>query len=451
MEQPKRTRGTAILAALLTVVALTGCATNTMTGRSQLQLVSEDSAAKQSRSYYSAMVSEYGKKSKVLASGPQVERVKTITNRLIAQAVKYRPEARDWDWQVTVIDEPGTVNAFCMPGGLMGIYTGFFNKLAATDDEIAQVMGHEIGHALAGHGAEKMSVQLASSMVVLAVSAATSKDSNDFRAAHTGLTLAALAFVNLPNGRQTEYEADRFGIELAARAGYHPDAAVSLWDKMGRLSGGGGPEFLRTHPTSDNRKATLGELRNPMMQIYAKATNDPATAQAYDWLGASKAGRPSADPSRALALYSPRWEAFTEGRFELQGGNVPGLLVKQGALRSKHDSGLWRDLAQDVMDLGFKLDLAYFYMGRAAQGLGFEEASKRYMRTALELSATAEGSCAKRSFLSCSGFDVASEAARQLATSGRGAATANAAAGLSPSPTPSAAPGSPSADARPQP
>ena len=140
--------------ALGALVLLSGCATNSMTGRTQMSLISDEQVSKQSLSYYSSMVGDYRKKEKIIDRGPIRERIDRITNRLIAQAVLYRPASAQWDWRVSVIDDPKTVNAFCMPGGLMGIYTGFMEKLDATDDEIAQVMGHEIGHALAGHGAE---------------------------------------------------------------------------------------------------------------------------------------------------------------------------------------------------------------------------------------------------------------------------------------------------------
>jgi len=250
---------------LLAAAALAGgCATNTMTGRTQMSLVSDESVSRQSLSYYSAMVSEYDRKQKVIESGPVKERIDRITNRLIAQAVLYRPESAQWDWKVSVIDEPKTINAFCLPGGLMGIYTGFMQQLDATDDEIAQVMGHEIGHALAGHSAEKMSVQLMSNIAVLVLSAATAQNAQDMQNRHAALTVGALAFVNLPNSRTAETESDRIGIELAARAGYKPEAAVSLWQKMAAKSGGSS-NFLSTHPGSDQRARDLGELQAPMI------------------------------------------------------------------------------------------------------------------------------------------------------------------------------------------
>lgn len=388
---------------------LTGCATNTMTGRTQLSLVSDEAIAKQSVTYYSSMVSSYSAKEKLITNGPVKERVETITNRLIAQAVLYRPASAKWNWQVSVIDDPKTVNAFCMPGGLMGIYTGFFEQLNATDDEIAQVMGHEIGHALAGHSAEKMSVQLASNMAVLILSAATSQNAQDFQNRHTAMTVGALAFVNRPNSREVEYESDRIGVELAARAGYKPEAAVSLWQKMGKLSGGKS-DFMSTHPASEKRAQALEELQPPMQKIYAKATSSGREGQAgheHDWLNAPQSSRPMIDDSKAIALYSPKWDAFTNARTELSGSNAPVFLLKQRGLKDLHDRQQWRDLASSVMDIDFKIDLSYHYLGLAARGLGFEEAGQHYLLRARALSQNEKTSCARHMFVSCSGLDPA--------------------------------------------
>ena len=111
-------------------------------------------------SAYANMIGQFSKKNKVETGTPRAARVKEITNRLVAEAVRFRPDSANWAWEVQLIDEPKTVNAFCMAGGKMGIYTGFWEKLNATDDEIGNVMGHEIGHALASHTREKMSMAM---------------------------------------------------------------------------------------------------------------------------------------------------------------------------------------------------------------------------------------------------------------------------------------------------
>jgi len=135
------------------------------------------------------------------------------------------------------------VNAWCMAGGRMAVYTGLLQKVDPTDDELAQVMGHEISHALANHTAERMSVALATS-AGLAVAGAVA--GNDHSAALGATALAAQLAIQLPNSRAAESEADRIGIELAAKAGYDPNAAASLWTKMGQVSGGGPPQWMMT-------------------------------------------------------------------------------------------------------------------------------------------------------------------------------------------------------------
>ena len=391
-------------------LVLSGCATNTMTGRKQLSLVSEQSVARQSLSYYSAMESDARKKQKLIDSGPLKERVEIITNRLIEQAVLYRPDSRDWNWQVLVIDEPKTVNAFCMPGGLMGIYTGMFEKLQATDDEVAQVMGHEIGHALAGHGAEKMSTRIAANMAAIVIAAAISNNSRDFNNNQQAMLVGATTFVTLPNSRETESEADRIGIELAARAGYNPQAAVTLWQKMATLDRGNTPAFMRTHPTSEARAQDLKTLGPPMEKLHSHALAHMDEKPPFDWLKGPREQRPAVDPSQAIALYSPAWERFIQGEAELKGNNVLAYQTRKGGLKEVHDKKQWRDLAVQVMEADFRLDLNYLYLGRAAQGLGHAQAAQRYMGKALELSETEDGACAKRTFVGCSGVDVRSGA-----------------------------------------
>jgi predicted Zn-dependent protease len=198
-------------------------------------------------------------------------RVKKITERLVAQAVVMRPDTANWDWTIKVIDDPDTVNAWCMAGGKMAMYSGLITQLDATDDEIAQVMGHEISHALANHQAEKMSVAIASTLGVVVVGVVSDRPG----VAMTGAAAAAALAIKLPNSRSAETEADRIGIELAAKAGYDPRAAVTLWEKMGKASGEGPPQFLSTHPAPANRKQTLTNLVPRMMPYYQKKGKRP--------------------------------------------------------------------------------------------------------------------------------------------------------------------------------
>jgi len=169
-------------------------------------------------------------------------------------------------------DDPETVNAFCMAGGKMAIYSGLILKLNATDDEIAQVMGHEIAHALSAHTAEKMSVTLATDLAVTAF--AVTRDEPGVALA--GASLAAALAIKLPNSRTAESEADVIGIELAARAGYDPNAAVNLWKKMAEESGSSGEfDFFSTHPAPEKRRQNLRKLVPKMMPYYEEKGDRP--------------------------------------------------------------------------------------------------------------------------------------------------------------------------------
>lgn len=258
------------LAFIIYLLFIAACATSP-TGRRQLMIVSEETAITASKEAYVEMIKPYEQKGKVDNDPALKKRIYRITGRLIAQAIEMRPETKNWDWSIKVIDDPKTVNAWAMAGGKMAVYTGLVTQLKATDDELAQVLGHEIGHALANHSAEKMSVAMASSVGVIAVGIASDRKG----LAMTGAALAAALAVKRPNSRAAESEADRIGIELAAKAGYDPRAAISLWRKMAQVGGKGPPEFLSTHPSPDNRERKLAEYVPEMMPYYKKKGKRP--------------------------------------------------------------------------------------------------------------------------------------------------------------------------------
>jgi predicted Zn-dependent protease len=260
-----------LLALLLICLLIAACATSP-TGRRQLMLVSEDTAIASSAQAYVQEVGKLKKEGKLSDDRALIRRVNDITGKLVAQAIEMRPDSADWKWSVAVIDDPETVNAWCMAGGRMAIYTGLVQKIDPTDDELAQVMGHEIGHALANHTAEKMSVAMASSIGVAAVGVA----SDNHAAAAAGAAAAAALAITLPNSRTAETEADRIGIELAAKAGYDPAAAVTLWRKMNDLPGGQPPQFLSTHPNPANREKALAALGPQMDPYYTADTPRPS-------------------------------------------------------------------------------------------------------------------------------------------------------------------------------
>ena len=253
---------TLIVTALL-AASLVGCQANPVSGRQQLVLVSEEQAQASSAQAYTQTLSEAQKKGNLSTDTTLNNRVRRITDRLIAEAKLMYPPSRDWQWSVAVIDEP-TLNAWCMPGGKMAIYTGIVQKLKLTDDEIAQIMGHEIAHALLGHGRERMSRAIAMQGGMQIGSILAGRDIS---------ILAPVADIalTLPNSRENESEADRYGVELAARAGFDPRAAVRLWEKMSAASGDGPPQFLSTHPAPGNRIQALNALMPQMMPIYEKA------------------------------------------------------------------------------------------------------------------------------------------------------------------------------------
>jgi predicted Zn-dependent protease len=255
---------------ILCTFLLTACATSP-TGRRQLMIVSEDTAISASKEAYVEMLKPYAEKGKIDNDPALKDRVYRITGRLIAQAIKMRPETKSWDWSIKIIDDPKTVNAWAMAGGKMALYTGLVNQIKPTDDELAQVLGHEIAHALAKHSAEKMSVGMVSSIGVAAVGIAA--DSKGL--ALTGAALAAALAVQKPNSRAAESEADRIGIELAAKAGYNPQAAITLWQKMAKVGGQGPPQFLSTHPSPANREKKLAEYVPEMMPYYQQKGERP--------------------------------------------------------------------------------------------------------------------------------------------------------------------------------
>lgn len=268
---PKLLSGSRAAVLLVCLAALlSACATN-VAGRRQFMLVSEERAIVASKQQYVATMDKLDSDGKLVSDPKLVERIDTITGRLIAQAIAYRPETENWEWSARIIDEPDTVNAWCMAGGRMAIYTGLINKVDPTDDELAQVMGHEISHALLNHTAERMSIAMATSLGVMA--GAVVSDHPGMTAA--GLGAAAQLAINLPNSRGSEAEADRLGMEIAAKAGYDPRAAATLWQKMEKAGGAGPPQFLSSHPSPANRQQTLAALAPQMMAYYEQPGERP--------------------------------------------------------------------------------------------------------------------------------------------------------------------------------
>lgn len=241
---------------------LISCATSP-TGRSQFILISPDAAIIESEAAYLDTVRQLDKEDKLVSDPLTVARVARITGQLVSIAVADYSESADWKWSVAIVDDTETVNAWCMAGGRMAVYTGLFDQLELTDDEFAQIMGHEIAHALANHTAERMSRAMATSLGVAMIGAA----SDNSGAAVAGATAVATLALTLPNSREAENEADIMGMILATKAGFDPEAAVTLWQKMGDLSDERPAEFLSTHPAPENRQAALNAMIPSMLKV----------------------------------------------------------------------------------------------------------------------------------------------------------------------------------------
>ena len=197
-----------------------------------------------------------------------VQRVRGIATRLTAATGAFRSDAPGWRWEVNVISS-NELNAWCMPGGKIAVYTGIIERLQLTDDELAAVMGHEIAHALREHGREKAGqsagVGAAAAIGGALIGAYYGIDASIGR--NVLGTAGDLAFMR-PNSRGMEQEADRIGVELAARAGYDPAASISLWQKMARASSGSPPQWLSTHPSNATRIDDLRDYSERVRPLY---------------------------------------------------------------------------------------------------------------------------------------------------------------------------------------
>lgn len=229
-------------------------------------LVSAQQLDQEAQRQYAATLKQAKAQKRLDTNPQQLKRIQAISQRLIQQVGVFRPDARNWNWEIHLIDS-NEANAWCMPGGKMAVYSGLIKQLNPTDDELAAVIGHEMAHALREHSREQVSQAVASSLGLSVLAAITGSQ----QTADLGAKLNEVMF-RLPNSRGHEQEADRIGVELAARAGYNPRAAVTLWQKMGRLNQGAQPpEFLSTHPSSSSRIADLDKIATQMMPLYESA------------------------------------------------------------------------------------------------------------------------------------------------------------------------------------
>jgi len=234
--------------------------------RGQTMLISSREVNESAARAYQKELREAARAGRLNPNPAQVERVRHIAQRLIAHTGALRGDAPGWNWETNVIGAKD-VNAWCMPGGKIAVYTGLIERLQPSDEELAAVMGHEMAHALREHGRERASRAVGQSIAVDVIGAAfgLSGLAKDLSQVVLDVT------VSLPNSRTHETEADRLGVELAARAGYDPRAAVSLWQKMQGLGGGRSPQFLSTHPSHATRINDLRVYAEQVMPLYQEA------------------------------------------------------------------------------------------------------------------------------------------------------------------------------------
>ncbi len=255
-------------------IALTfvGCGVSSSTkggavgaNRSQLMLVSAEQMRQGAEQSYRKVLAQAKSKNILNRNQAQTRRVRNIARRLIAQVGTFRQDALRWKWEVNVINEK-TLNAWCMPGGKIAVYSGIIDRLKLSDAEIASIMGHEISHALKEHSRERASQQQVKQIGLTAAG-------QIFGVSNTSLQLANMASkfaIELPFSRSHETEADNMGIELSARAGYNPEAAVNVWRKMSKVSGSS-LEFMSTHPSSKSRIKNLTKMSKKVYPLYLQA------------------------------------------------------------------------------------------------------------------------------------------------------------------------------------
>jgi predicted Zn-dependent protease len=235
--------------------------------RKQHMIVSEQTVEQAAAKAYAQQEQEAQAKRALDTDPALTARVRQISRRLIAQTGAFRPDAPGWNWQIHTL-RTDELNAYCMPGGKIMVYSGLVDRLHLTDAELATVIGHEMGHALREHARERISQEYVKQIAITGAAVLTG-------AGQVAVDLAsAVANVSyqLPHSREQEREADDIGLELMARAGYDPHAAINLWEKMMKANASSGtPQFLSTHPASQNRIKDLQRLVPRVMPLYQAA------------------------------------------------------------------------------------------------------------------------------------------------------------------------------------
>jgi len=264
-----------MLAACQTVQTTQGGEVGVDRKQTMTSLVTSEQIERQAAQEYAQVLAQAQKKGVLNQNPQQVQRVRAVAARLVPQVAVFRKDAVNWKWEANVLTSKD-INAWCMPGGKIAVYTGLIERLKLSDDELAAVMGHEIAHALREHARERMGRQMATETATV-VGAVALEIFTGVRLDPQVAGAFSTAMFVLPNSRENEQEADFIGVELAARGGYDPRAAITLWQKMGQASAGGPPEWLSTHPSNETRLRELQTYVQKVTPLYEKArTSGPA-------------------------------------------------------------------------------------------------------------------------------------------------------------------------------
>lgn len=262
----------AVACAATVLVGISACETVRTTesgvvgvNRKQRMLVSEAEVEKGAEQAYAQEKQKAQAEGKLNSNSALTSRVRNVSQRLIPGTAVFRSDAPNWPWEVNTLTTK-ELNAYCMPGGKIMVYTGLIEQLNLSDAELAAVIGHEMAHALREHSRERISRAYAQQLALAGVAVVTGAGEGAMNLAGS---VASVTF-QLPHSREQESEADTIGLELMARAGYDPNAAVSVWRKMLSANEGGTPQFLSTHPSPQTRLQDLQALVPKVMPLYQK-------------------------------------------------------------------------------------------------------------------------------------------------------------------------------------
>ncbi|MBA3647513.1 MAG: M48 family metallopeptidase [Chitinophagales bacterium] len=261
-----------ILAVFSFLIFLWSCQKVPITGRTQIHGLPESELESMSLTQYNQVLKE----NKVITGTAEANLVNTVGKRISDAAqqlmteMKYADRVKDFHWEYHLL-ESKEVNAWCMPGGKIAVYSGLL-PVTQTEAALAAVIGHEVGHALAQHGNERMSQQLIAQGLGAGLSLAlANKPAETQNIYNTAFAVGAQYGALLPFSRTQESEADKIGLVLMAKAGYDPHEAIGLWERMKQMSGGGkAPEFMSTHPSDDRRIADIKKYMPEALKYYKK-------------------------------------------------------------------------------------------------------------------------------------------------------------------------------------